>query len=77
MDIGYHHMVLVLLIFFLLYLLIMFFMSLGPFNLLSISRLTRSLDCVISFNKDSVTLQDRSLGRMIGTGYESHGLYQL
>ena len=49
----------------------------SPFNLLSISRLTRSLDCVISFTKDSVTLQDRSSGRMIGTGCESHGLYQL
>jgi len=47
------------------------------FNLLSISRLTRSLDCVISFTKDYVTLQDRSSRRMISTGCESHGLYQL
>jgi len=38
------------------------------FNLLSISCLTCSLDCVISFNKNYVTLQDRSSGRMIGTG---------
>jgi len=29
-----------------------------PFNLLSISRLTRSLDCVISFTKYFVSLQD-------------------
>jgi len=49
----------------------------SPFNLLSISRLTRSLGCVISFTKDSVSLQDQSSGRMIGTGCESHGLYQL
>jgi len=28
----------------------------SPFNLLSISRLTRSLDCVISFTKDFVSL---------------------
>jgi len=47
------------------------------FKLLSISRLTRSLDCVISFNKDYVTLQDWSSGQMIGTGCEFHGLYQL
>jgi len=49
----------------------------SPFNLLSISCLTRSLDCVISFTKDFVSLQDRSSGRMIDTGCESHGLYQL
>ena len=41
------------------------------FNLLSVSRLTRSLDCVVSFTKDSVCLQDRSSGRIIGTGCES------
>nr|KYP72342.1 Retrovirus-related Pol polyprotein from transposon TNT 1-94 [Cajanus cajan] len=49
----------------------------SPFNLLSLSRLTRSLDCLISFTKDSAFLQDRSSGRMIGTGCESHGLYHL
>jgi len=49
----------------------------SPFNLLPISRLTRSLDCVISFTKDFVTLQDRSSGRMIAIGCESHELYQL
>ena len=49
----------------------------SPFNLLSINRLTRSLDCIISFTKDSVCLQDRSSGRMIGTGCESHGFYCL
>nr|KYP72050.1 hypothetical protein KK1_011337 [Cajanus cajan] len=47
------------------------------FNLLSLSRLTRSLDCLVSFTKDSVFLQDRSSGRMISTGCESHSLYHL
>jgi len=47
----------------------------SPFNLLSISHLTRSLECVISFTKVSVSLQDRSSGRMSGTECESHGLY--
>jgi len=49
----------------------------SPFNLLSISRLTRSLDCVISFTKDFVCLQDRSSRRIIGIGFKSHGLYHL
>jgi len=49
----------------------------SPFNLLSISRLTRSLDCVVSFTKDSICLQDRSSERIIGTGCESHDLYYL
>jgi len=48
-----------------------------PFNLLSITRLNCSLDCVISFIKDCVCLRDQSLGWMIGTGCESHGLYHL
>nr|KYP74313.1 hypothetical protein KK1_006987 [Cajanus cajan] len=39
----------------------------SPFNLLSLSHLTRSFECLISFTKDSVFLPDRSLGRMIGT----------
>jgi hypothetical protein len=49
----------------------------SPFNMLSINRLTRSLKCVISFTEDSVFLQDRSSGRIFGTGSESHGLYRL
>jgi len=49
----------------------------SPFNLIFISRLTRSLDCIISFTKDSVCLQDESSGWMIGTRCESHGLYCL
>jgi len=49
----------------------------SPFNLLSISRLTRSLDCVVSFTNNYVRLQDRSSKQVIGTGCESHGLYHL
>ena len=48
-----------------------------PFNLLFISRLILSLDCVISFTKDFVYLQDRISGQMIGTGCESQSLFHL
>ena len=41
-----------------------------PFNLISISKLTRDLNCLITFSDNSVTLQDRSMGRMIGIGRE-------
>jgi len=49
----------------------------SPFNLLFISRLTRSLDCVVSFTNNSLCLQDRSSKQVIDTGCESHGLYHL
>jgi len=70
---------LVLLIFFLIYLFIYnaFYVPESPFNVLSISRLTRSLDYVISFTKDYVSLQDQSSRQMTGTRCECHGLYQL
>nr|KYP76032.1 Retrovirus-related Pol polyprotein from transposon TNT 1-94 [Cajanus cajan] len=48
-----------------------------PFNLISISKLTRSLNCVITFTSDSFLIQDRSTGQTIGAGSESHGLYYL
>ena len=48
-----------------------------PFNLVSVSKLTRSLNCSIRFDTDSVVIQDRDTGRMIGTGRESQGLYHL
>ncbi|XP_042393652.1 DNA-(apurinic or apyrimidinic site) endonuclease 2-like isoform X1 [Zingiber officinale] len=48
------------------------YVSGAPFNLLSISQLTRSLDCIISFINTSVSLQDRSTGRMIDFGCEFH-----
>ena len=70
-------MVLVLFIFFLICLLIMFFVPESHFNLLSFSHITCSFDCIISFTKDSVRLQDRISGRIIGTECESYGLYYL
>ena len=48
-----------------------------PFNLISISKLTRDLHCVLTFSHNSVTLQDRSTGKTIGVGYESQGLFHL
>ena len=37
-----------------------------PFNLISISKLTRDLNCLITFSDNSITLQDQSTGRTIG-----------
>ena len=34
----------------------------SPFNLIFISKLTRDLNCLITFSDHSVTLQDRSMG---------------
>ena len=48
-----------------------------PFNLISISKLTRDLHCVLTFSHNSVTLQDRSTGKTIGIGHESQGLFHL
>ena len=48
-----------------------------PFNLISISKLTRDLNCLITFYDNSVTLQDQSTGRMIGIGREFQGLFHL
>ena len=39
-----------------------------PFNLISISKITRTLNCSITFSDKFVTLQDRSTGKMIGIG---------
>ncbi|KAJ7955165.1 Retrovirus-related Pol polyprotein from transposon TNT 1-94 [Quillaja saponaria] len=47
------------------------------FSLISISQLTRSLNCSVTFIDDSFTIQDRRTGRTIGTGRESYGLYHL
>ena len=49
----------------------------SPFNLISISKLTHDLNCLITFSDNSVTLQDRSTGMTIGIGRESHGLFLL
>ena len=48
-----------------------------PFNLISISKIIRTLNCSITFYDKFVTLQDRSTGKMIGIGCESQGLYHL
>ena len=48
-----------------------------PFNLISISKLTRDFHCVLTFSHNSVTLEDRSKGKTIGIGHESQGLYHL
>ena len=47
------------------------------FNLIFISKITRTLNCFIIFSDKFVTLQDRSTGKTIGIGRESQGLYQL
>nr|CAN79194.1 hypothetical protein VITISV_000236 [Vitis vinifera] len=48
-----------------------------PFNLISISKITRTLNCSIIFSDKSVILQDWSTGKTIGIGRESQGLYHL
>ena len=48
-----------------------------PFNLISINKITRTLNCSITFSDKFVTLQDRSTGKTIGIGHESQGLYHL
>ena len=48
-----------------------------PFNLISISKLTRDLHCVLTFSHNSVTLQDRRSGKTIRIGHESQGLFHL
>ena len=48
-----------------------------PFNLISISKITRTLYCYIIFSDKFVTLQDRSTGNTICIGRESQDLYHL
>ena len=47
----------------------------SPFNLISISKLTHDLNCLITFSDISITLQDQSMGRTISIGHESQGLF--
>lgn len=47
------------------------------FNLVSVSRLTRTLKCSVTFDDDFVFIQDRSTGQVIGAGRESQGMYYL
>ena len=48
-----------------------------PFNMISISKLTQDLNCLITFSNNSVTLKDRSTGRTISIGREFSGLFHL
>ena len=48
-----------------------------PFKPISISKLIRDLNCLITFFDNSVTLQDRSTGRTIDIGCEFQGLFHL
>ena len=47
------------------------------FNLISMSKLTRTLNCSISFFPDNCLIQDLLTKRIIGRGRESGGLYIL
>ena len=49
----------------------------SPFNLISINKLTRDLNCLITFSDNSVKLQNRSMGRTIGIRREFQGLFHL
>ena len=53
------------------------YVPVSPFNLISISKLTRDLNCLITVSNNSITLQDRSTGRTIGIGHEFQGLFHL
>ena len=44
-------------------------------NLLSISKLTRDLNCVTKFSSAGVIFQDLASGRTIGSACECEGLY--
>ena len=49
----------------------------SPFNLISISKLTRDLNCLITYSANSVTLHGQSTGLTIGIGRKSQGLFHL
>ncbi|KAJ9693466.1 hypothetical protein PVL29_012301 [Vitis rotundifolia] len=48
-----------------------------PFNLISISKITRTLNCSITFSDKFLILHDKSTRKTIGIGRESQGLYHL
>ena len=54
-----------------------FYVPDSPFHLISISKLTRDLNCLITFSNNSITLQGRGMGMKIGIGRESQGLIHL
>ena len=49
----------------------------SPFNLLSVSQLTKALNCPITFDPTSCAFQDLKTKKMIGSGHEKDGLYYL
>ena len=48
-----------------------------PFNLLSISKLTKILNCATIFLSTHCIFQDLKTGKIIGGGHEAGGLYHL
>ncbi|XP_052209404.1 uncharacterized protein LOC127812895 isoform X2 [Diospyros lotus] len=46
-------------------------------NLLSVSKLTQDMDCIVTFLPSHCIFQDRSSGKMIGSAEETDGLYWL
>ena len=48
-----------------------------PFNLLSISKLTKILNCAAIFLSTHCIFQDLKTGKIIGGGHEAGGLYDL
>lgn len=48
-----------------------------PFNLLSVSQLTKSLNCSVTFFPSSCIFQDLQTQKTIGLGHEKYGLYHL
>ena len=54
-----------------------FYVFYSSFNLISISKFTRDLNCLITFSDNSVSLLDRSTGRTIDIGREFQGLFHL
>ena len=48
-----------------------------PYNLISLSQLTRLLNCSVTFNANSFVIQEHGTGQLIGEGRESRGLYYL
>ncbi|KAM1063818.1 hypothetical protein ACFX2A_028535 [Malus domestica] len=48
-----------------------------PFQLLSIGKITHTLDCLAIFSLDNVVFQDRVTQKKIGEGFSLNGLYYL
>ena len=48
-----------------------------PFNLISLSQLTKSLNCSVTFYADLFVIQEHGTGQTTGVGHESRGLYYL